>query len=209
MELCAGGDLLTYVRRRGFLQEDVARVFFKQACAAVNYCHRKNIVHRDVKLDNMLLDIDGETSAGVTLKLCDFGVSRLLQDPEADLMTEQCGTPAYIAPEILLGCQSQQGYRGFSPDVWSLGVCLYAMLYGTVPFKANNMQDLHALIVKGKYALKKKTQEVSRELRSLLRGVLEPEVNKRLTMDGVMSHKWMTMVGGGGKTGEREVEIFS
>jgi len=78
IELCAGGDLLTYVRRRGCLSENVAREFFRQAVAAVGYCHRKNIVHRDPKLDNMLLDIGPEGTSKVTLKLCDFGVSRLL-----------------------------------------------------------------------------------------------------------------------------------
>lgn len=72
-------------------------------------------------------------------------------------MTEQCGTPAYIAPEIILGCRADgNGYKGFSPDVWSLGVCLYAMLYGSVPFKANNMEDLHHMIVKGKISLKQR-----------------------------------------------------
>jgi serine/threonine protein kinase len=106
MELCAGGDILTYVRKRGCLSEDVARELFSQAASAVHYCHRKGIVHRDIKLDNMLLDVgkSGKKSGTVTLKLCDFGVSKLLTDPENDVMTEQCGTPAYIAPEILLGC---------------------------------------------------------------------------------------------------------
>jgi serine/threonine protein kinase len=91
------------------------------------------------------------------VKLCDFGVSRLLVDPANEVMTEQCGTPAYIAPEILLGCAlGGEGYRGFTADIWSLGVCLYAMLFGTVPFKANNMADLHQIIVKAKYSLRKK-----------------------------------------------------
>ena len=108
MELCSGGDILTYVRKRGSLSEDMARELFTQAVAAVYYCHRKKIVHRDIKLDNMLLDVGSINkktgTANVTLKLCDFGVSKLLTDPENDIMTEQCGTPAYIAPEILLGC---------------------------------------------------------------------------------------------------------
>ena len=102
MELCAGGDLLSYVRRRGCLSEDIAREMFIQAVSALNYCHRKGIVHRDVKLDNLLLDVT--PSDQVTVKLCDFGVSKILLDPTNDIMTEQCGTPAYIAPEILLGC---------------------------------------------------------------------------------------------------------
>ena len=104
------------------------------------YCHGKRIVHRDIKLDNLLFDDEGN------VKICDFGVSKLIKDP-FELMTEQCGTPAYIAPEIL----KDKGYRGFGVDIWSLGVCLYAMLYGTVPFKANNMSDLHALIKKAKF----------------------------------------------------------
>lgn len=152
MELCAGGDLLTYVRRRGCIEEDVARELFRQAVSAVHYCHRKSIVHRDIKLDNLLIDISGDTPV---VKLCDFGVSKVLA--EGDTMYEQCGTPAYIAPEILLGCRpGGLGYRGFSPDVWSLGICLYAMLFGTVPFKASNIEELQRMIVKGKYSLKKR-----------------------------------------------------
>ena len=82
------------------------------------------------------------------LKICDFGVSKFVRKGEH--MTEQCGTPAYIAPEIL----KDKGYEGFEADIWSAGVALYAMLYGTVPFKANEMKDLHKLIMKGKYNLK-------------------------------------------------------
>jgi serine/threonine protein kinase len=89
-------------------------------------------------------------------------------------MTEQCGTPAYIAPEIL----KDKGYS-FNVDIWSAGVVLFAMLYGTVPFKANNMEELHKLIVKGKYTLK---DDISIEARNLLRGLLEVNPDKRLTI---------------------------
>lgn len=85
-------------------------------------------------------------------------------------MTEQCGTPAYIAPEIL----KDKGYS-FNVDIWSAGVVLFAMLYGTVPFKANNMEELHKLIVKGKYTLK---DDISIEARNLLRGLLEVNPEK-------------------------------
>jgi len=91
------------------------------------YCHSKNILHRDIKLDNILLDQNG------LVKLCDFGVGKMVKKGEK--MTEQCGTPAYIAPEII----RDEGYYGFAVDIWSSGVVLYAMLYGTVPFKASNM----------------------------------------------------------------------
>lgn len=89
-------------------------------------------------------------------------------------MTEQCGTPAYIAPEIL----KDKGYS-FNVDIWSAGVVLFAMLYGTVPFKANNMEELHKLIIKGKYTLK---DDISIEARNLLRGLLEVNPEKRLTI---------------------------
>ena len=89
-------------------------------------------------------------------------------------MTEQCGTPAYIAPEIL----RDKGYT-FNVDLWSAGVVLFAMLYGTVPFKANNMEELHKLIIKGKYTLK---DDISIEARNLLRGLLEVNPEKRLNI---------------------------
>jgi serine/threonine protein kinase len=136
------------------------------------YCHGKKIVHRDIKLDNLLLDEHGQ------VKICDFGVSKLLKDPN-EIMTEQCGTPAYIAPEIL----KDKGYRGFGVDIWSLGVCLYAMLYGTVPFKANNMSELHQLIMKAKYSLKDDKVEVSEDAKSLIRALLEPDPSKRLNIE--------------------------
>ena len=83
-------------------------------------------------------------------------------------MTEQCGTPAYIAPEIL----RDKGYEGFKVDIWSAGVVLYAMLYGTVPFKANNISELQKLIIKAKYTLK---DDISEPARKLLHGLLEKD----------------------------------
>lgn len=96
-------------------------------------------------------------------------------------MSEQCGTPAYIAPEIL----KDKGYKGFTCDIWSLGVCLYAMLYGTVPFKANNMSELHSLIMKAKYSLKDDKAAVSEDGKSLIRALLEPEPTKRITLEQI------------------------
>ncbi len=98
-------------------------------------------------------------------------------------MTEQCGTPAYIAPEIL----RDRGYEGFGVDIWSAGVVLFALVYGTVPFKANNMNELHKLIMKGKYTLK---SDVSEDVRDLLRRMLEPDPRRRLTIPEILCHKW-------------------
>lgn len=90
-------------------------------------------------------------------------------------MTEQCGTPAYIAPEILV----DKGYEGFAIDIWSAGVVLYAMLYGTVPFKANNMTELQKMIIKANYTL---ADGISKEARDLLKFLLEKDPQQRITI---------------------------
>ena len=100
-------------------------------------------------------------------------------------MHEQCGTPAYIAPEIL----KDEGYEGFSCDIWSSGVVLYAMLYGIVPFRANNMSELQKMIIKADYKLQ---ECISEEARDLLRGMLEKEPAKRLTVKKILEHPWLS-----------------
>ena len=175
MEMWAGGDLLNYVRKRRKLKEPVAKVLFKQIIEAIGYIHTRNIVHRDIKLDNILLDGKGNVKIG------DFGVSRLYV--EGQVMKEQCGTPAYIAPEIL----EDKGYKGYAVDIWSAGVVLYSMLYGSVPFKANNMEELHTMIMAGNYTLK---EDVSAEARDLLRGMLEKNPKKRLPVSKILKHEW-------------------
>lgn len=142
MELCAGGDLLNYVRKRRRLKEPFAKKIFKQIIDGLHYIHSKCIAHRDIKLDNILLDGKG------SVKIADFGVSK--QTQPGVKMREQCGTPAYIAPEIL---KNKNGYS-FNVDLWSAGVVLFAMLYGTVPFKAASIEELHSLILRGIYTLK-------------------------------------------------------
>ena len=94
------------------------------------------MLHRDIKLDNILLTSQGD------VKICDFGVSKLVQGDNVKMM-EQCGTPAYIAPEIF----ENKGYYGYQSDIWSAGVVLYAMLYGTVPYKASNLSELHKQVI--------------------------------------------------------------
>ena len=95
MEVCGAGDLLTYVRKRRKLKEDVAKHLFKGIVEGLRYCHARGILHRDIKLDNILLTSEGD------IKICDFGVSKLVKSGE--LLKEQCGTPAYIAPEVFEG----------------------------------------------------------------------------------------------------------
>lgn len=102
-----------------------------------------------------------------------------------DIMNEQCGTPAYIAPEVL----ENRGYEGYASDIWSAGVVLYAMLYGTVPFKASNMTELQRQITRCITTFK---DEISSESISLLKGILEKDPLKRLTANEILKHPWMT-----------------
>lgn len=177
MEYVSGGDLLSYVKKRNKLNENVARYIFRQIIHSLDYIHNQYIIHRDIKLDNILLDVHNN------IKICDFGVGKQIRSKK-EIMYDQCGTPAYIAPEILKG----SGYEGSPVDYWSAGVVLYAMLSGMVPFKANDMNKLQELISKGEFA---SLDFVSKEANNLIHGILEVDVKKRLTSSEILNHPWM------------------
>jgi serine kinase len=122
LELADGGDLLEYMRARRMLSERSSRHFFRQICSGMKYCHNQGIVHRDLKCENILLCFDQ------TVKICDFGFATKMG--KGMFLTTFCGSVAYAPPEVLEG----QPYDGFKADVWSMGVILYAMVYGTLPF---------------------------------------------------------------------------
>ena len=153
MEYAGKGDLLRYVKQRGKLTESEARNIFRGLITGLAHCHCRSILHRDIKLDNILLDEKKE------IKICDFGVSKICR--KGRKITEQCGTPAYIAPEII----EDKGYFGFGVDVWSAGVLLYAVLQGQVPFKATSMQDLYRNILKAEFVF---PTHISRDAKDLI-----------------------------------------
>jgi serine/threonine protein kinase len=109
MEFAGGGDLLHFIKRRGKMLECDAKFIFKQIIYGLSHIHCRSVIHRDIKLDNILLDCE----SGV--KICDFGVSKIIK--KGQVIKEQWGTPAYIAPEII----TDEGYEGFFVDIWSLG----------------------------------------------------------------------------------------
>ena len=200
-ELCRGGDLLNYVRRRRKIDEDVAKVLFKQLIEGLQYMHSKNVVHRDIKLENILLDNLGR------VRICDLGASKLIRTGQSDeeQLTECCGTPAYMAPEVveagnesgrtglarITKRKSRAGslgkFSGYSRacDIWSAGVVLYAMLYGTLPFKGLTSREVKDRVIKGKYILKRSVSALGR---SLIDGMLCVDVSNRITLHDILQH---------------------
>ena len=175
LEYASNGDLLSFIKRKGRISEDVARRLFVQVVDGLRHCHSKQILHRDVKPDNILLDQD------FNVKLCDFGVSRFIVAGE--LINEQCGTPAYIAPEII----HNEGYEGFYADIWSLGVSLYAAVTGSIPFLANNLEELHKAIFSCQYTF---PEYLTPECQDVIRKMIVLDPYSRISIAEIRSHEW-------------------
>ncbi|MBA0779208.1 hypothetical protein Gotri_003482 [Gossypium trilobum] len=136
LEFVTGGELFDNIARRGRLKEDDARTYFHQLINAVDYCHSRGVYHRDLKPENLLLDANG------VLKVSDFGLSALPQQVRADgLLYTACGTPNYVAPEVI----KSKGYDGAKADVWSCGVILFVLMAGYLPFDDTNLVALYNL----------------------------------------------------------------
>ncbi len=170
------GDLLGFIRKRGKLSETVSKIIFKQLIEGLKYIHKKKIVHRDIKLDNILIDLTN------TIKICDFGVSRRISKDE--IMHEHCGTPAYIAPEIF----ENNGYTGFQCDIWSAGVTLYYILGGIQPFRASSIKDLEKKVIAGDF---EPIEDISEEANNLIKLMLKTDPKKRINEDKILNHPWL------------------
>jgi non-specific serine/threonine protein kinase len=179
MENIIGGNLLNAINKMTKLSESIARNIFKQLIETIKYIHNKGIVHRDIKPDNILLNINNN------IKLCDFGVSKEIK--KGQLITDSCGTPAFIAPEILL----DEPYDPYMTDIWSSGVVLYVMVSGFFPFTGINESSLHRHILSGKFP---KIQNISNNLADLLNKILELNPRKRINLDEILNHPWITNV---------------
>ncbi|KAK0186494.1 hypothetical protein F5146DRAFT_1113543 [Armillaria mellea] len=166
-ELCSGGELFDYLVEKGRLSEDETRVMFGQLCLAVAYLHEKGIVHRDLKLENVLLD------ERCKVKLGDFGFTR----------ERFVGRPGYASPEMLQG----KKYQGPEVDVWSLGIILYCLLTGTLPFDDDDEAVMRQKIVKGDF---EDPEWLSLESRDLIKNILVMDPAKRLTIPQILTHSW-------------------
>ena len=176
MENVVGGNLLNTINKMNKIPENLSKIIFKQLILTLKYIHSNNIVHRDIKPDNILLDLNN------TIKLCDFGVSKIIS--KGELTDDSCGTPAFIAPEILL----EKPYNPYATDIWSCGVVLYVMITGFFPFRGISETQLHENILKGVYP---KPINISNELSDLLSKILNIFPNKRISIQQILEHPWL------------------
>ncbi|KAK9268073.1 hypothetical protein L1049_010512 [Liquidambar formosana] len=177
MEYVKGGELFNKVAK-GKLKEDVARRYFQQLIGAVDFCHSRGVYHRDLKPENLLLDENGN------LKISDFGLSALWESRRQDgLLHTTCGTPAYVAPEVI----NKKGYDGAKADIWSCGVVLFVLLAGYLPFHDSNIMEMYKKISKGEF---KCPQWFPPEVRKLLSRILDPNPNTRITVARLMENPW-------------------
>ena len=175
MENIVGGNLLNAINKMNKIPENLAKIIFRQLIKTLQYIHSNGIVHRDIKPDNILLDLDN------TIKICDFGVSKIIS--EGQLIRDSCGTPAFVAPEILL----DYPYDPFPTDIWSSGVVLYAMTTGFFPFRGVNETQLHKSILNGIFP---KPKDISNDLNDLLSKILTINPKKRISLEDILLHPW-------------------
>lgn len=186
LELVTGGELFDKIVSEGRFSEEMARFYFKQLVEGVSYCHGLGVCHRDLKPENLLLDEQGN------LKISDFGLSALyVGDADGDgasrteLLHTTCGTPNYVAPEVL----ADRGYEGKKADVWSIGVILYVLLAGFLPFDESTIVALFAKIQAADFTY---PTWFSSEVRSLLDSILVADPKQRVTLTEVSTHSWVT-----------------
>ncbi|XP_047969942.1 CBL-interacting protein kinase 5-like [Salvia hispanica] len=186
MEYARGGELFRKVEANGRLPEDVGRKYFVQLIDAVEFCHGRGVCHRDLKPENILLDEDGG------IKVSDFGLSGVAECRGADgLLHTTCGTPAYVAPEII----RRSGYDGAGVDVWSCGVVLFVLLAGYLPFHDSNVMEMYRKISRGEYRF---PSWFSPKLKKLISRMLDPNPSTRISIARIKASSWFKAGNEGG-----------
>lgn len=177
MEYVKGGELFNKVAK-GRLKEEVARKYFQQLISAVAFCHARGVYHRDLKPENILLDEEGN------LKVSDFGLSAISEQIKQDgLFHTFCGTPAYVAPEVL----ARRGYDAAKVDIWSCGVILFVLMAGYLPFHDQNVMAMYKKIYKGEFRC---PRWFSPELTRFLTRLLDTNPETRITIPEIMENRW-------------------
>ncbi|CAN8273045.1 unnamed protein product [Cochlearia groenlandica] len=177
LEFVTGGELFDRIVHKGRLEESESRKYFQQLIDAIAHCHRKGVYHRDLKPENLLLDINGN------LKVSDFGLSALPQQG-VELLHTTCGTPNYVAPEVLSG----QGYDGSAADIWSCGVILFVIMAGFLPFSEMDLPALYRKATDFSCPL-----WFSAEAKSLIHRILDPNPKTRIQIQGIREDPWFIL----------------
>ena len=178
-EYCSKGDIIKNLLEKGTFDESFSCKIFQQIISSLEYLHKNNICHRDIKPENILL------TEKLDAKLTDFGLSRYFKKNE--LLNSSCGSPIYAAPEMLEG----KSYDGTKIDIWSLGISLYTMVCGELPFVVDDENDIYILmdkIIKGNYNI---PEFLSDECKDLIKNMLVTDPDKRITLEQIKNHKWV------------------
>ncbi|XP_032590033.1 uncharacterized protein LOC6560691 isoform X3 [Drosophila grimshawi] len=176
-EYAPNGEIFDHLVANGRMKEPEAARVFTQLISAVHYCHQRGVVHRDLKAENVLLDKD------MNIKLADFGFSNHYE--EGSLLRTWCGSPPYAAPEVFQGLE----YDGPKSDIWSLGVVLYALVCGALPFDGKTILELKSRVVLGKFRI---PFFMSQECEHLIRNMLVVEPDRRYTIKQIIKHRWLS-----------------
>ncbi|CAG9325186.1 SNF1-like_9 [Blepharisma stoltei] len=177
MEYVPNGDFQMFLNKNGKLDEEKARFYFQQLISAVKFCHKKKVAHRDLKLENLMLD------ENMNIKISDFGLSNFMEDGK--FLQTYCGSLNYSAPEILLGTP----YNGASVDIWSCGVILYTFLTGMLPFSGSDVRSLFKKIVNGRFDIK--PVKYSKPALDLIYKMLDPDPISRINIEQIEEHPWI------------------
>ncbi|XP_078416565.1 serine/threonine-protein kinase SIK1 isoform X2 [Cetorhinus maximus] len=175
-EFAQNGEMFDYLSTNGPLSESEARAKFWQILMAVEYCHNHHIVHRDLKSENLLLDDN------MNIKIADFGFGNFYKHGES--LSTWCGSPPYAAPEVFEGKE----YEGPHIDIWSLGVVLYVLVCGSLPFDGPTLPVLRQRVIEGRFRI---PFFLSEECESLIRRMLMVDPMKRITISQIKQHRWM------------------
>ena len=176
MEYAPGGELFDYIVKKKRLQDKEACRFFHQILAGIIYLHKNKVCHRDLKPENLLLD------ENMNIKIVDFGLSNTYTKP-SDTLKTACGSPCYASPEMIAG----KRYLGLDTDLWSLGVILYAMTVGYLPFEDPDTNKLYRKILNCDFLI---PGYVDKQCRDLIKKMLVSDTNKRHKIDDIRNHPW-------------------
>lgn len=176
MEYASGGELFDYISNHPSITEQEIRRLFRQILSAIYYCHLNNIIHRDLKLENLLLDENDN------IKIIDFGFGNVFG--HSIHLNTFCGSPYYAAPEMISG----RPYHGPEVDVWSLGVVLYVLFAKRLPFEDLNTISLYQKITTGDFTF---PLSIPEGCQYLIINMLSPNPNSRYTMHQVLTHPWV------------------